>query len=417
MKKMVSILVILVIIFSICIPVYADDEEEKLDNDIAIKESIVEASAEVDKTPKISSRAAIIYDRTSKTVIWGKNENVKRAMASTTKIMTTIVVLEKANLTDTVEISRKAAGTGGSRLGLKNKDKVTVNDLLYGLMLRSGNDAAVALAEYVGGDIEGFAKLMNEKAKELGLKNTRFVTPHGLDATEHYTTAHELALITDYALNNPKFAQIVNTKTTTININGDSRTISNTNELLGNLNGVDGVKTGFTNNALRCLVTSTTRNGHQIICVILGADTKKIRTTDSVKLIEYAFSNYEYINIEKMVRDEFEEWIKNNKNNIKINKAQDTELQLNTCKMKVSELPIEKNLKKDIKVEITALKYLEAPITENKAIGKIEVKIDNNTIASTDIIIENQINRKGVLTYFTELIGQYTINLENNISL
>lgn len=119
---------------------------------------------------------------------------------------------------------------------------------------------------------------MNKKAIELELKNTHFVTPHGLDQEQHYTTAYELAKITDYALNIKKFSTIVNTKQTTIHINGNARQISNTNELLGNLNGVDGVKTGFTNNAGRCLVTSTTRNGHQIICVVLGADTKKIRT-------------------------------------------------------------------------------------------------------------------------------------------
>ena len=134
------------------------------------------------------------------------------------------------------------------------------------------------MAEFVGGNVENFANMMNEKANELDLKNTHFVTPHGLDETEHYTTAYELAKITNYALKNKKFSQIVNTKTTTININGAPKTINNTNELLGNLNGVDGVKTGFTNNAGRCLVTSTSRNGHRIICVVLGADTKKIRT-------------------------------------------------------------------------------------------------------------------------------------------
>lgn len=126
--------------------------------------------------------------------------------------------------------------------------------------------------------------MMNKKANELGLKSTHFITPHGLDETEHYTTAYELAKITDYALKNKKFAQIVNTKTTTININGASKTINNTNELLGNLNGVDGVKTGFTNNAGRCLVTSTSRNGHRIICVVLGADTKKTRTRRQYKI-------------------------------------------------------------------------------------------------------------------------------------
>lgn len=120
--------------------------------------------------------------------------------------------------------------------------------------------------------------MMNNKAEELQLQNTHFVTPHGLDQDEHYTTAFELAKITDYALNIEKFKKIVNTKTATIHINGYEKQIANTNELLGNLNGVDGVKTGFTNNAGRCLVTSTTRNDHQIICVVLGADTKKIRT-------------------------------------------------------------------------------------------------------------------------------------------
>lgn len=132
--------------------------------------------------------------------------------------------------------------------------------------------------------MENFANMMNEKAKILGLKHTHFITPHGLDETEHYTTAYELAKITDYALKNKKFAQIVNTKTTTININGVPKEIGNTNELLGNLNGVDGVKTGFTNNAGRCLVTSTSRNGHRIICVVLGADTKKIRTRRQYKV-------------------------------------------------------------------------------------------------------------------------------------
>lgn len=133
---------------------------------------------------------------------------------------------------------------------------------------------------------------MNKKAEELGLKNTNFVTPHGLDNEEHYTTAYELAVLTDYALQNSKFANIVNTKNTIININGVNREISNTNELLGNLNGVNGVKTGFTGNAMRCLVTSCTREGNQIITVVLGADTKKQRTSDSIKLIEYAFKEY-----------------------------------------------------------------------------------------------------------------------------
>lgn len=175
-------------------------------------------------------------------------------MASTTKIMTALVVLENAKLDTLVEVSKKAAGTGGSRLGLKTGDKITINDLLYGLMLCSGNDAAVCLAETVAGSIPEFAKLMNAKAKSLNLLNTNFVTPHGLDADEHYTTAYELALLSNYALNNKTFYKIVNTKSITISINGYPKSLINTNELLGNLNGVYGIKTGFTNGANRCLV-------------------------------------------------------------------------------------------------------------------------------------------------------------------
>ena len=150
----------------------------------------------------------------------------------------------------------------------------------------------MALAQQVGGSIEGFANLMNKKAEELGLKNTHFVTPHGLDDANHYTTAYELAVLTDYALNNAMFRKIVNTQNINIMINGVSRNISNTNELLGYMPGVDGVKTVFTNGAGRCLVTSCTRNSNQIITVVLGCDTKKQRTLDSSKLIEYAFENY-----------------------------------------------------------------------------------------------------------------------------
>mgnify|MGYP001724492939 CR=1 FL=1 len=170
--------------------------------------------------------------------IYGKDENKQTAMASTTKIMTAIVVLENCkDLSEIVTIDSKAAGTGGSRLGLKKDDKITVEGLLYGLLMRSGNDAAVALAEYCRWKHWRFC--WKDEAHELGLKNTNFVTPHGLDDPKHYTTAYELAQIADYALKNNKFAQIVKTQYATININGYSKELKNTNELLlGNIEGV-----------------------------------------------------------------------------------------------------------------------------------------------------------------------------------
>ena len=307
MKKVRNHIFILIIIIAILIPNvnFADDEAEEVDYK-ELNEIIVEASSNPTDEPKINSRKAVVFDRNSKTILYGKEENTKCAMASTTKIMTAIVVLENANLTEMVEVSKKAAGTGGSRLGLKSGDKITVLDLLYGLMMCSGNDAAVALAEKVGGNIEGFSVLMNNKAKDLNLQSTNFVTPHGLDKPEHYTTAYELAKITDYALNNKKFANIVNTKNYTVNINGSPKNINNTNELLGVLEGVNGVKTGFTNRAGRCLVTSVNRQNMNIICVVLGADTKKMRTSDSIKLIEYIYKNFEQIELKDKIEEEFE---------------------------------------------------------------------------------------------------------------
>lgn len=410
MKKIISIVTIIVMMLFVPIRTWADEAEEET-NEQEVKEDILQVSGQVNNEPQIHSRAVLIIDTKSNTVMYEKNGYSKRAMASTTKIMTAIVVLEHAKLTDIVEISRKAGGTGGSRLGLKAGDKITINDLLYGLMLRSGNDAAVALAEQVGGSIEGFAKLMNKKAKELGLTNTNFVTPHGLDSQEHYTTAYELAQLTNYALKNKKFATIVNTKTTSIAINGQARVLSNTNELLGNLYGVDGVKTGFTNNAGRCLVTSTTREGHQIICVVLGADTKKIRTQDSVKLIEYAFKNFEYTNIKEKIEQDFEEWKKQQLEKIEIIKGCEQPLQIELEEIIYEQMPIKTEQIKDIKVQIEAQSKLQAPVQANQIIGNLTLKIKEQEILKLNMTVKESINKKTINDYMLEFLQKHLPNL------
>ncbi len=404
-KRIIYICTIIILILANCTAyVFADDvdEEELLENEV--KEISVETIAEEQKEPVLNARAAVIYDRKTKEIIWGKNENEKKAMASTTKIMTAIVVLEKGNLSDVVTISKKAANTGGSRLKINTNDKISVLDLLYGLMLRSGNDAAVALAEYVGGSIEGFAKLMNKKAIEIGLKNTHFVTPHGLDNIGHYTTAYELAVLTDYAMQNEKFSKIVNTKNTTISINGVTRNIYNTNELLGTINGVNGVKTGFTNNAGRCLVTSCTRNGNQIITVVLGCDAKKYRTSDSIKLIEYAFKNYTRVNIEEKVKIEFEKWKQINGKRIYISKGEKSDVNLELKEITKKEIPVKIGEENNIQVEINAIYEYEAPLEKQSKIGNILIKKDEEIIESVDIVCLERIEKKNTLTYLKELI-------------
>lgn len=415
MKKRIISLIILLIICTSNIIIFADDEIEeynkKIDNNEIYK--TIETSANLNDEPKINSRSAVVIDRKSKNIIYGKNENVKKAMASTTKIMTAMVVIQNTNLNNIVEISKKAAGTGGSRLGLKAGDKITVKDLLYGLLLRSGNDCAVALAEYVAGSVKEFSNLMNQNAQMLGLNNTHFVTPHGLDEEEHYTTAYELAILADYALNNEVFAQIVNTKSYTININKNSKTLNNTNELLGNLNGVYGVKTGFTNGAGRCLVTSIKRGNLDVICVVLGADTKKDRTRDSAKLIEYTFNKYEEIDIKEKIKESFEKWNEINGNRINIEKGESSKLELTlNDKDKIFTYPIEKGTEDNINIEINANLLLKAPVKENTKIGELKVYYDNKEIMTIDIINSNTINKKRIKNYMSDIFKNYDNYLE-----
>ena len=349
--------------------------------------------------PTINSRAYVVIDRKSNTILVGKNENQKKKMASTTKIMTALIVIEHTNLSDTVEISKKASNTGGSRLGLKTGDKITVSDLLYGLMMRSGNDAAVALAEHVAGSITDFANLMNEKAISLGLSNTHFVTPHGLDEDEHYTTAYELALLSNYAMNNEIFAKIVGTKNYTITINGYPKTLTNTNELLGALNGVYGIKTGFTNGANRCLVTCCKRSNMDIICVVLGADTKKDRTTDSIKLIEYAFQNFTCVNIEEIFSNYFEIWKKENLQNITITKGVSNYLDITFEELPYSSIPIRNDLVDKLHVYINYESVLKAPITKGTSIGNMTLELEGKIIHSSNLFINTEIAHKNTFDY------------------
>ena len=385
---------------------YANLEDNEKINLEAIEKTI-ETSANVSEEPKLDAKIALVYDRSSENVLYEKNGYKTTKMASTTKIMTSIVVLENANLNNIVTVDKKAAGTGGSRLGLKAGDKITVNDLLYGLMLRSGNDAAVALAIHVGGSVEEFAKLMNKKANELGLKNTNFVTPHGLDNEKHYTTAYELAKMADYALQKEKFRQIVGTKNCTITINGTSKNISNANELLGYLNGVYGIKTGFTNGAGRCLVTGCKRGNLDIITVVLGADTKKIRTADSIKLIDYIYSNYEIVNIKQIIEEKFNEWLAINQNRIYINKGITNQLHLCMDNIKYETMAIKKQNKDKINIEINAIFYFEAPVEEGKIVGNLKVTINNEEISVINIYNENEIKKKQAKDYLKEFL--YTI--------
>ena len=274
----------------------------------------------------------------------------------------------------------------------------------------SGNDAAVCLAEFIGGSVDEFATMMNEKASTLGLTSSHFVTPHGLDQDEHYTTAYELAKIANYALKNETFAKIVKTSNYTININGKSKSLHNTNELLGYLDGVYGVKTGFTNGANRCLVTSCKRGNLDIICVVLGCDTKKDRTLDSINLINYTFNNFSVVNIRDIINKNFEIWNTENAPCFNINKGKssDLELYLNETQIPFDSIAINNSLLSSIDTPVSFVTNYEAPLPENTVIGQMNVNINYSTFFTIEILNKNLVERKDFLYYlkfFMSTIG------------
>lgn len=237
-----------------------------------------------------SANHAILLDADTGRVLYEKNSDARALIASTTKIMTALVVCEQCNVLDRVRIPKEAVGIEGSSIYLQEGEILTVQELLYGMMLHSGNDAATALAIYCGGTVEGFAQLMNDKAHRLGLENTHFENPHGLDSPGHYSTAEDLAILSAYAMQNPIFQKVVSTKTVTIG----HRPLRNHNKLLWRFDGADGVKTGYTRAAGRILVSSASREGRRLITVTINAPDD---WNDHCQLLEKGFSNFKPVNI------------------------------------------------------------------------------------------------------------------------
>ena len=233
----------------------------------------------------VSARRAYVIDAVSGRVLFEKNADEQSLIASTTKIMTALIVCEQCNVLDRMRIPKEAVGIEGSSMYLREGEVLTLQELLYGLMLSSGNDAAVALAIYCGGTVEGFAQLMNDKARILGMKNTHFENPNGLDSPGHYSTAKDLAILASYAMENAIFAKTVSAKS----VKAGERYLTNHNKLLWRVEGADGVKTGYTKAAGRILVSSASRNGRRIIAVTIDDPCDWL---DHERLLEEGFSRY-----------------------------------------------------------------------------------------------------------------------------
>lgn len=250
--------------------------------------------------PKIESPAAIVINQTTGKVLYERNADVQRPMASTTKIMTGILVLEQMELGEEVVVSLEAAMTSDEHPWLREGDVLTVEEMLYALMVRSCNPAAVALAEACSGSLEAFVDEMNEKAAELGMDDTHFIHPSGLDRNGHYSTAADMAVLGRYAMQNEKFREYVSTEAHTIELPGrDPMVCETTNKLLKEVEWVTGVKTGLTPKAKQCLVGAGTKDGVHVISVVLGQPSSKVCWAESKALMEYGFSQYRYVDLIK----------------------------------------------------------------------------------------------------------------------
>ncbi len=314
----------------------------------------------------VGARSAIVLDATTGRVLYEKNADEKALIASTTKIMTALLVCEQCNVLDRVKIPREAVGAEGSSVYLREGEILTVQELLYALMLGSGNDAALALAIYCAGTAEGFAERMNDKARLLGLSDTHFVNPHGLDHPDHYSTARDLATLACFAMKNAIFAKTVSTKQVTIG----ERTLTNHNRLLWRVAGADGVKTGFTRAAGRTLVSSAVRDGRRVVVVTLNDPDD---WSDHAALYEKAFSRYRVTTLVKKgdclgCLSVFG----GNSAQVRVLAAEDL-----TCALASGEQP---------QIVLSAKGYTFAPVVRDASAGFAYVRVDGKTLGRIPVV-------------------------------
>ena len=338
----------------------------------------------------VSARSAALYHPEMQNFLYSKNSDTRLPMASTTKIMTALVALEKSDASELVAIDDSAIGVEGSSAYLRQGDVLTMEELLYALLLQSANDAAVAIACHIGGDVAGFSALMNEKAESLGLKNTHFTNPHGLDDEEHYTTAGELAIIAGAAMENPAFKKIVSTYKRTFATEDRTRTYVNHNKLLKLYDGCIGVKTGFTKKCGRCLVGAAERDGLTFISVTLDAPND---WNDHKKMLDYGFDSIEKV----VLAEEFDHMYK-----IPIIDGEHDSLTV--ANPEGAELIIDKG-EHEVSESVRLIKYGIAPISRGDILGEIIYTIDGKEVKRLPLVATETVNIKKPTGFFDRILS------------
>ncbi|MGE5614201.1 MAG: D-alanyl-D-alanine carboxypeptidase family protein [Bacillota bacterium] len=344
------------------------------------------------KPPVLNARAAVLIEWTSGRVLYSKNAMEKRSIASTTKIMTALTALENGNLEDVVTVSKRAASIGGSTIGLRAGEKYTLKEMLYALLMVSANDAAIAIAEHIGGTVENFAAMMNKRAVSLGAVNSNFVTPHGLDRENQYSTAYDVALITREALKNPVFAEIVSTTSSSIS----GHNLYNTNELLGSYRGVDGVKTGYTGKAGRCLVTTAKRDDMRLISVVLGSPTRGARVDATRKLLDYGFDNFRM------------HWLrKSGEIYAKVPVYRGVKEHVSLVVEQDIVLPLTEDEVELVREEKLVPRVLDAPVYAGVESGVVEYRLNGDVLAQSALKVSESIRRKTYFDYLNNILDSW----------
>lgn len=346
--------------------------------------------AEVD----IESKSFLLMDTGSGKVLHSKNEHERLAPASITKVMTLLIAMEsiengKIKMDDEVQISERASSMGGTQLYLDVGEIQTVENLIKAISIRSANDAAVALAEYISGSEKIFVKKMNETAKKLKMKNTKFSNSSGLPAKNHYSSAYDIALMSKELLKYEEVHKYLSTYMEDIKVGrskSSTQTMVNTNKLIKSYKGANGIKTGFTREALHCIVGSAKRKDLQLIAVILGADSSNIRFEGCKKLLDYGFSNYKSVTIAKK-GDVI--------SSIPLEKGKNRSIKL--LLERDSNILFSKDDKVDLEKVIVAPKYIEAPVKNNISIGKLIVKNENKIIDEINLISNKHVEKGNLI--------------------
>lgn len=353
--------------------------------------------------PNISATSAAVIDVETGQVLYNKNMNLRRPPASLTKILTAIIAIEEGNLKDIVTVSRRAVYQEGSSIYLQQGEKISLEELLYGVMLESGNDASIAVAEHISGSVEEFASLMNKRAREMGVKYSNFLNPNGLPQSGHYSSAYDLAMIMSYALKNETFARITATKSKTISSgNNWGRSLTNHNELLWSYPGVSGGKTGYTRAAGPCLQASARRNGREVVAVVLNSVSKKSKYEEIRRLLDYGLNNFKKINIV-------------NKGDIiyKLDwkEAKEKKLILVTESPLIAVIP--KGGKIKIKKELSLKTELMLPINKGEKMGSLSIYSNGHFLGKTNVLAENNLTFNSIYLQFSYWLSSYISDLKN----